>query len=689
MIVVLRSGLCRVVRLLLLVMVVFPAIGRTSERAPSQALMGNALDKLEHIIGSEIAEAERVWLRERWTENAVWQPEATIEWLESISLAAKLSEDGTDPLALAQMRHRVIDQLYCASLQTTDPDTHRSRAFVATPERILAADCITGAIVTPFDVAAVARSNALVATWLGMPSDAAAFEAELRDMLPEDLSTMSPAWRQRLLWGEVRASALDAFLTSVDEKTRDAFVAAARSIFDERKDIAFTALVAEKDAFERLDDVRVLARKDGHRFGPDDLAALLRYMEFATGANFSPSERVEVTGMMVRNFEEDPEATLKGAANVAYWLDKGRHFGKDPATGKIRSWTNKEKAAAHRGEAVHLFCSNQSPDDADGVRLVEILFGHNPVIESDCDAKSLTRESERVVAVDGDYKFTRATLNAHRRAFERIFAFRFTPEERRWFDAAAIADVERGRLELTKAIDGFQRIVGEIDEPSAIGPHLNEYRREDYAISVYCLNKDAKDKDVVRLLETINNRDPIVHADCERSKIIRESDVDGRIASFNLISAIAGREPLTRKEENTLRKDIATNFKSFPDGPLFYRSESVKFNHWWARMPFEVRRRNAEEIRQSVTSLQTLFDMRKSLSSKATLNLNLMSLCDLSVTKLKHNTKMAQLRAKSIHVQDQWGGWTWINPADVLYAGTDTFNALSPLVKHQCERAWQ
>ena len=284
--------------------------------------------------------------------------------------------------------------------------------------------------------------------------------------------------------------------------------------------------------------------------------------------------------------------------------------------------------------------------------------------------------------------FTRAALDAHRRAFERLYAIRFTSEERRWFDAAAIADVNRGRLELTQAIDGFQRITGEINEPSASGPHLNEQTREDYAIRIHCANKGAKDKDVARLFTTIDAHDPIVHQDCGRNSVIRESDIEGRIEALNFIGALGGRAPMTPEEQDALRKGIEAHFDSYPGGPLNYRSESVKYHHWWSRMPLEVRRRNAEEIRQGVTSLQSLYDMRSKLSSKATLNLGLMSLCDLSITRLKHETKMAEITTPTIINTNPYAGSVVVNP-QAAFAGLDMYNALSPIVKLQCERAWK
>lgn len=656
---------------------------------PNRTLMEDALAALDRMVGSEIAKEDRDWLRERWSARATANPRAVTDWLESIALAETFAAEGFDPLAYPQMRHRIIDRLYCDSLQTRDPDTHRSRAIVATEELVLAEDCITGAVVTPFDLAALADSNARVGDLLGRPVGAAAVEAELKAMLPDGFGEINPEGQQRLLWGELRAAALEAVLASADDAARKGLIDAGQAVLDETGDVASAALAMEKQALGQLNEAVAIAREGAFRFSPHELASLLEYAEFATGATLSPAERIEVAAMLVRDFHEDPKKITDGAANARHWLDKGRHFGTDPETGKIRSWTAEEKVQARRGEAVHLYCSNRSSDDSDGERLAEILFAHDPVIESDCDAKTFTRESERVVAEDDDYEFTRGALDAHRGAFERLFAVRFTPEERRWFDAAAIADVRRGRPELTQAIDGFQRIVGEIDEPAASGPHLNEQRREDYAIRIHCANKDAKDADVARLFETIDAHDPIVHEDCPRNAVIRESDIDGRIATLNFIGWLGGRAPMTPQEENSLRKDVAAHFASYPGGPLNYRSETVKFRHWWARMPYEVRRRNAADIRQGVTSLQTLYDMRANLTSKATLNLGLMSLCDLSVTKLKHETRMAQLRARSIFVQDSWGGWTWVNPGDVLYAGTDTFNALSPLVKHQCERAWQ
>ena len=120
---------------------------------------------------------------------------------------------------------------------------------------------------------------------------------------------------------------------------------------------------------------------------------------------------------------------------------------------------------------------------------------------------------------------------------------------------------------------------------------MNEQWREDYAIRIHCVNADTDDEQVARLFDIISAHDPIVHEDCERNAVIRDSDVEGRVASLNFIGSLAGREPLTKAQRNVLLDGIKAHFGSFSGGPLNYRSESVKFAHWWSRMPLAIRRR--------------------------------------------------------------------------------------------------
>ena len=216
----------------------------------------------------------------------------------------------------------------------------------------------------------------------------ASVESELRGALRDGIEKINPEGQLRLLSGEFRAKALEVFLAAADETTRDAFLEAAHQTFAETKDVATTALVLEKKALAELNNVVAIAREGEFRFGPAALANLVAFIEFVTGAKTSPGERAEITAMMVSNFHDDPQRTLNGAANVRHWLDRGYYFGKDPNTGKIRSWTDEEKVQMRRAEAVDLYCSNHGTGDADDERFIDILFAHDPVTSSDCEAKT-------------------------------------------------------------------------------------------------------------------------------------------------------------------------------------------------------------------------------------------------------------------------------------------------------------
>lgn len=671
----------------LLIVFVWSAPGVANQTGPTKELMDRALAALSRIVDRDIAEEDQAWLRERWAENGTSQSEVYVDWLESMAFAEKLTDDNIDPLALARMRIRIIDQLYCDSKRTTDPHTHRSRSIVAPPEMVLAEDCLVGAVVTPFDVRALAESNARIGEIVGSPVDVAAVEAEVRDILPDGLAEIDPEGQRRLLWGEMRAKALETYLASASEETRNQFIATAREIFAENNHVAATTLEMEKKALQQVAHVAAIARKDAYWFNPQEASTILSFLEHVTGAGFSPGERLELVGMYAEDFREDPENITKFAANLRYWLDKGRYFGKDD-TGKIRSWTSEEKINTRHREAAIQYCAALSSGTDKNKRFIEILFAHDPVTDADCEAKTLTRESDRVLAEDGDYQFTRGALDAHRRAFEIVFAFRLTDEERTWFDEAATTDVSAGRIGLSQGIDGFQRIVADIQKDSKTGPHMNEQWREGYSVGVTCANKDDDNANVRRLLAIIDGHDPVIHMDCERESVIRQSDVDGRVGTLNFLAAIGGRAPMSETERENLLGGIASYFESDHTGALNYRSEWVKFNHWWSRMPQEVRRKRAEEIRQEVSSLQDLFDTRAKLSSKATLNLGLMSLCDLQMAKLQYNTKMIDITNPTIFNTNPYADSAIVNP-QAPFEALRFYNVMAPFVQQQCERAWR
>ncbi len=507
------------------------------------------------------------------------------------------------------------------------------------------------------------------------------------DALPEAFEGATLELQQRLLWGELRAAALQILWSSVGDATREQWRAAARETFDDRGDVATTALAFEKSALGKVGEVTAIARAGDHTFRASDRAAYIDYLEFAVGTRLSPSARAEVTAMFVTNFHEDPERTIEIAANLRNWLDKGYYVGKDPQTGRIRSWTAEEQAQMRRDEAASLFCANDKPDDPDGPRLIEILFADNPVVEIDCASRRMTRAGDEVLVEAGDRRLTRAALDAHRQAFELIFAFQFSDEERRWFDAASVADMQKGSKGLTQAIDGFQRIVAEIKEPARIGPQLNEQRREGHAIRVYCANKGTDDPDVARLFDIIDARDPIVFEDCERQSIVRDSDVAGLASSLNFTASLGDFAPLTEQEIAALPDLIRPHFETRTGGPFGYLSTFATLSYWWSHMPVEARHQQASVVKQEIASRADIDAYVPILSQLAGFQLAKLALCNFQQMKLAYDTKRVGLASRTIINTNPNAGSPWVNPEaigdDLTYYGI-----MAPLVQAQCGDIW-
>ncbi len=155
-----------------------PALAADQATRLSDGLMREALDAISLVLERDLGADDQAWLRERWTAEARNHPERTIAGLEGLAVARLEIEAGSDPMILAQLRTEVIDQAYCATRRTADPLARRMRQILAPDDLVLAADCVTGVVVTPFDVKALARSNAMVGELVGNPVDAAAMEAE-------------------------------------------------------------------------------------------------------------------------------------------------------------------------------------------------------------------------------------------------------------------------------------------------------------------------------------------------------------------------------------------------------------------------------------------------------------------------------------------------------------------------------
>lgn len=677
----------RMMLIAVLIMALFHAVPSKAANV-SVALMDDALSALGMVLGIEVDAEDQVWLRGYWRDEASDRPERTAESLEGLAAARDALSSRDDPLILAQLRAQMIDQSFCVAKRTSAINAERLRKISAPEDLVLAQDCVSGAVVTPFDVEAVVASNSLVGEIVGEPADIKAMEAEILAALPGAFSDLPLEQQQRLLWGELRAAALRILWSSVDEATREQLKASARQTFDDYGDLATTAMIFEMTALKSLGDIQVLARKGEHVLKHAEMVTLIEFMTFVTAARLSPLERAEITDIVIRRFHAEPARIISIAGNVRHWLDKGYHFGKDPKTDRIRSWTAEEQARMRTDEARYLYCENAKPADADRLRLNEILFANDPVIDADCAANRLVRESEKVLAESGERRLTRAALDAHRRAFEVIFAFQFTPEERVWFDQTAIEDLRNGSPGLTRALDDFQRLLAEIKAPSRTGPQVNEQRREEIAIQVYCVNRDGEHAHVQRMIEIIDTHDPIIFEDCARQTVVRQSDLEGLIESFNFIASLGGFEPLTAEEIETMPNHVRKNVAAGNGGPPWFRSAYATLAHWWSHMPVAERHRVAATVKQEVASRDDIFVYTWTLRDRASFQAAKLALCDFQKLKLAYDTKRMGLASRTIINTNPMADSPWVNP-DAFDDDATFYGVMAPFVQQQCGEVWQ
>ena len=659
---------------------------RGNDTPLNDLLVQDALDTLGLIVGAGLSADDQAWLRRRWIEEFASQPEATIAGLEVFAVARNDIEAGADSMALARLRNQVIDGSYCSSKQSGDPATARQRSIFAPDAQVLAADCVAGAVVTQFDVKALAKSNAFVGELVGSPVDITALEAELLDALANSATEWDPEGWQRMLWAELRAAALQEFWTSADQATRDQWTRAAREAFQQNNHVGSTALSLEKTALRDVGSVQVIAERDEHRFHAWEMSAYLDHFAFVTGAILSPAEQAEITSLFVKSFHGKPADIINGAQFARHWLDREYYFGKDPQTGQIRTWTPEEQAQKRNQQAAELYCVNDQPGNPDGQRLLEILFAHNPVINVDCTNYQITRESDQVlVDVDG-WRLTRAALDAHRHAFELLFAIQFTDEERRWFDQASISDMQQGAVGLVQSLDGFQRIVAEIKADAKLGPHLNEQRREGMAILIYCTNIDAEHHHERRLFEIIDQHDPIIYEDCDREMVYRESDLGGLVAIYNFFASLSDFAPLTDDQIEALSDQSRRDYEA-RGGPLHYLSHFAKFTYWWSNMPAEARYRTAEAMKRVIKSPDDIIPYAWDVNSLATFQLGKLALCDFQKRKLVFDTRVMEIKSRAIFTTNPYAGSPWINPEDI-FNGVEFYGIMAPFIQEQCGNVW-
>ena len=339
------------------------------------------------ITGQEINADDKTWLSQHWLQQAHRHPKATFAELKNIAGAFDLVQASKNKLILPQQRNSIIGKTYCAVKQSADPIVYRLARILAPDSVVLASDCLTDSVVTSFDVAALAKSEAFIGGLVGQSVDVAEIESQIRQKLKSGFQGLPYEQQQRLLWGELRAAAVDTVWESADENTRQKLKAAAKVNFEKNGNLATSANDLELAALKKAEAAVILDKIGSFILSPSAVQTFSSLFQLVTGARLSVSDMVELQRMIETDFREDPKGFLEKEKGWREWMENGYRIGRD-ANGNIKAWTAEERAEIRRKLAANFYCQLQSTGDPDDTQLIQILFRHDPVISKDCAVRN-------------------------------------------------------------------------------------------------------------------------------------------------------------------------------------------------------------------------------------------------------------------------------------------------------------
>ncbi len=563
----------------LCIVAAMPAFAANDDVTLSEQSMAGAIGFLALLRGQEISADDGDWLKQQWRREFEASPRTVAAEVDELALSLEQQQQGGDQLALASGRTAMVKNTYCAARQSSAPHLHRLRDILAPDGLVLAADCLLGLVVTRFDVDGLAASDALTAAATGVGHDPDNDKAEITKIIRDDFADAAPSEKSLVANGELRGAILARFWSRIDGAPEQ------RAVVEEMRsaaasDLRGAARQLEALALSRLGEVDYLAKAGDARLTAGAIAEYNQWLERIAGYRFSARDRAWMQQAIIDEFRSDPGKTLSevsgiGRMNRDYTLADGAQAQADLVAG----W------------AADLHCYLSASSNPDEVRLAEVIFRQDPVTEADCQARRISRESDRVLAevdgqqlAEGDLDLSlefasmvlgRPLLTAEISVVREETVQDFKKDLTAWneqneFKHATLREIERHGSSFFLAVD----------------------KRKQLLDPIYCSLKTLDDPAARAYIQMFERGGGIVFEDCDRQLVTTRDEVDAIVSVVNFLGLVNGRAPLDEADRDELIQSIQSE-----DLTKAEVSKSA-IDEWWSLLSLEEKEAEVDRMKR-------------------------------------------------------------------------------------------
>ena len=551
----------------------------SDDGALSEQSVGQAVDYLALLSGQDMSAEDSAWLKQQWGLEFETSPKTVATEIDELALSLERQQQSPDPLALASGRTAMVKNTYCAAKQSSDPHLHRLREILAPDDVVLAADCVLGLVVTRFDVDGLTASDALTAAATGVGHDPLSDKAEITKIIEEGFADATLAEKSLVANGELRGAILTRFWSRIDGAAEQ------RAVVEEIKNAAVSDLRGaarqlEALALSRLGEVDYLAKAGDAKLTVGAIAEYDRWLERIAGYRFSARDRAWMQQAIIDEFRNDPGKTLSEVSGVD-------QMNRDYALADGA----REQADLVAGWAADLHCYFSVSNDPDEIRLAEVIFRHDPVTEADCQARRISRESDRVLAEIDGQRLTEGDLDLSLDFASMVLGRPLLAEEISVVREEAVQDFEKDLSAWNKQNDFQDATLNEVERHRS-SFFLGVDERKKLLDPIYCSLKASDDPSADDYVKMFKHGGGIVFEDCDRQLVTTTDEVDAIVSLVNFLGLVNGRPPLNGAD----RKELVQSIKS-EDLTKAEVSKSA-LDEWWSLLSLEEKAAETARMRQ-------------------------------------------------------------------------------------------
>lgn len=531
-------------------------------------VVDQAIQYLGVVRGAAISKDGQAWLQQRWLDELSKAPKHTTAQIDHLAVLLEQHEDKKDMLALANSRADLLKNLYCTAAQSSDPNTARLRDILAPEELVLAADCALGLVVTRFDVEGLTASHALIATASGQDYDAEREATEAAVRIKDWFPGAGLAEKELVARAEIRHAVLARFWSRIEGTPEQ------QALIDALRDQAKTdpkgpARELENLAISKLGEVDYLAKVGDDQLKAAMIGSYIEFLERIAGDNLSSRDRAWLQDVFIRDFHDGPKKTLTELNNVQTLNRNYR-----------ASRSADEQAKMTSDWAARLYCHLTASDDRDEQQLASVLFDHDPVTFSDCDAMQISRKSQTILAEAAGHSLTEADVGDALRFASIMLGRPLLPAEEAVVREDSMQSFDRDFSQWLENREFYRAFLGEIDQRRD-SMFLAMDKRKELFDPIYCgltSSDEPFSEDYVRMFQ---RHEAILFEDCEVQRVTTKSEIDAFIGVLSFLALINGTPPLSQAEIAELPARLVSRDLNRAESML------LALDEWWSLLSLE------------------------------------------------------------------------------------------------------